>query len=199
MQNDTLGAVPKPAPQAVRDPRRSATVAQAVIVVELLAQVALATTGRSAAGVSVRAVSIVSLLAAVALVAVICWLRRCRLNAEAFAPGTHRYAPGFAIGGWFIPVAMLWIPRRVTLDVRRASGLTDRAWLVEGWWWIRLVKVLVALVCARSLPNPMFSPYVVLLAAASGIMLFLVIREITAAQVGQIAAGQTEARPVAAL
>ncbi|MEV8097972.1 hypothetical protein [Kitasatospora sp. NPDC085879] len=57
----------------------------------------------------------------------------------------------------------------------------------------------MALVCARSLPNPMFSPYVVLLAAASGIMLFLVIREITAAQVGQIAAGQTEARPVAAL
>ena len=54
-------------------------------------------------------------------------------TAEVLAPGTHGYSPGFAVWGWFIPVALLWIPRRVALDVRRASGPTGGSLLVEGW------------------------------------------------------------------
>ncbi|MFI5534183.1 DUF4328 domain-containing protein [Kitasatospora sp. NPDC051853] len=170
-----------------------------MIWIELLAQAVLVATGEGAAETFPQAVPAMTLLSAVSLVAVICWLRRCRLNAEAFAPGTHRYSPGFAIGGWLIPVAMLWIPRRVTLDVRRASGLAGRAWLVEGWWWTRLVKVVVALLATRSLPNPMFSPYVAVLTAASGVMLLLVIREITAAQTDRITAGPAAAAPATAI
>ncbi|WP_030269809.1 DUF4328 domain-containing protein [Streptomyces sp. NRRL B-24484] len=199
MHSQEPGAAPEPVTPAVRDPRRPAAVAQAAIWAELLALAAVMAVGGKAGEDLPAAVPIMTLLGAVALVAVICWLRRCRHNAEAFAPGTHRYSPGFAIGGWFVPVAMLWIPRRVTLDVRRAGGPVGRAWLVEAWWWTRLAKVAVALVCARSLPNPMFSPYVALLTAASGIMLSLVIREITTAQVGRITARPTETAPLAAV
>ncbi|MFJ8039118.1 DUF4328 domain-containing protein [Kitasatospora sp. NPDC096147] len=170
-----------------------------MIWIELLAQALLVATGEGAAQTFPQAVPVMTLLSAASLVTVIYWLRRCRRNAEVFAPGTHRYSPGFAVGGWLIPVAMLWIPRRVTLDVRRASGLAGRAWLVEGWWWARLIKVAVGLLATRSLPNPMFSPYVAVLTAVSGVMLLLVIREITAAQADRITAGSAAAVPTTAI
>ncbi|WP_354644537.1 DUF4328 domain-containing protein [Kitasatospora camelliae] len=128
------------------------------------------------------------LVSALSLVVTVCWTRRCRLNAEAFAPGTHRYGPGLAVWGWLIPVGNLWIPRRVMLDVRRASGLTGPARLIEGWWWVRLVKLPVALAVGRIMPNPMVSLHVALISAVSGILLLLVIREITAAQAERLAA-----------
>jgi hypothetical protein len=66
------------------------------------------------------------------------WFRRCRLNAELFAPGTHKYAPGFAVGAWFIPVAMWWIPRRIALDIRWAGSPVGAAWLLKLNSWCRL-------------------------------------------------------------
>ncbi|MDX3853217.1 DUF4328 domain-containing protein [Streptomyces sp. AK02-01A] len=181
------------------DPRRLAIAAQVVICVELLTQFALVLLGEGAAEDFPQAMQVMALVTGVSFVVLICWLRRCRLNAEAFAPGTHRYRPGFAIGGWFIPVAMFWIPRRVTLDTRRASGLSGRSLLVEGWWWTRLVKVPVALAVTSSTTNPMFSPYVALLSTTSGIMLLLAIREITAAQVARTGTRPTDAVPATAV
>ncbi|MFF1870157.1 DUF4328 domain-containing protein [Kitasatospora herbaricolor] len=187
------------APQ-VGDPRRWAVAAQALICIELPAQFALVLLGddHGTTGAVGQAVPAMTLLSCISLIVVAGWLRRCRLNAEVFAPGSHRYRPGFAIGGWFIPVAMLWIPRRVTLDVRRASGLVGGAWLVEGWWWARLLKVVIALACTRWMANPLFSPYVALCSAVSGILLFLAIREITTAQVTRLTPRQGVAAATAA-
>ncbi|MFE0703775.1 DUF4328 domain-containing protein [Streptomyces sp. NPDC058872] len=66
------------------------------------------------------------------------WFHRCRCNAEVLAPGTHKYAPGFALGAWIIPLAMWWVPRRIALDIRRAGGEPRDTWLINAWWFVWL-------------------------------------------------------------
>jgi hypothetical protein len=80
------------------------------------------------------------------------WFWRARSNAAAFVPDGHRMAPGWAIGAWFIPVANLWLPCRVALDIWRAGAAADPATgrpvrvpvaSVHLWWWVWTVSALV--------------------------------------------------------
>ncbi|MEQ8145167.1 DUF4328 domain-containing protein [Streptomyces sp. OP7] len=89
--------------------------------------------------------SVFYLLALLATATVfIIWFHRVRQNAEVFAPDTQRRSAGWAIAGWFIPVANLWIPRGIALDVLRAgephpySGVVRHQGLLNSWWgvWI---------------------------------------------------------------
>lgn len=70
------------------------------------------------------------------------WFRRLRLNAEAFAPGQHRFGSGWAAGSWFTPVVNLWFPKQIANDIWRASSPQGphnvRRGLLNGWWvtWI---------------------------------------------------------------
>ncbi len=74
----------------------------------------------------------------------IIWFHRVRHNAEVFAPDVQRRTPGWAIGGWFIPFANLWIPRGIAQDVLRAgqpdpwAGELRHQRLLNSWWglWI---------------------------------------------------------------
>ena len=78
----------------------------------------------------------------------IVWLWRARENAAFLCDGRHQFGRGWTIGGWFLPVASFWIPRRVVHDVAvasdpwtRARGAalnTGRSPEVSGWWvfWI---------------------------------------------------------------
>ncbi|GGQ49624.1 hypothetical protein GCM10010267_10190 [Streptomyces griseorubens] len=74
----------------------------------------------------------------------IIWLHRVRRNAEVFAPDVQRRTPGWAIGGWFIPFANLFIPYGIAKDVLRASQPDPYAselrhqGLLNAWWgmWI---------------------------------------------------------------
>ncbi|MFF9300360.1 DUF4328 domain-containing protein [Streptomyces althioticus] len=74
----------------------------------------------------------------------IIWFHRVRHNAEVFAPDVQRRTPGWAIGGWFIPFANLFIPRGIAKDVLRASQPDPYAsevrhrGLLDAWWgmWI---------------------------------------------------------------
>ena len=87
-------------------------------------------------------------LTVIAAALFIVWLRRARENAEFFCDGRHQFGRGWTIGGWFLPIASFWIPRRVVLDVavasdpwtraRGASLNTGRSPEVSGWWafWI---------------------------------------------------------------
>jgi hypothetical protein len=61
------------------------------------------------------------------------WCRRCWTIAESLTPGSLRDGRGLAAGAWFIPLANLWLPRRVLLDIRRASGLSKQG-IVNLWW-----------------------------------------------------------------
>ncbi len=75
------------------------------------------------------------------------WFFRVRRNAEVFAPDLQRRGPGWAIGTWFIPVANLWMPRGVAVDIWAASrrdpygletAMRDRKLVLDLWWtaWV---------------------------------------------------------------
>ncbi|ALU95780.1 hypothetical protein WQO_22150 [Streptomyces globisporus C-1027] len=54
----------------------------------------------------------------------IIWFHRTRRNAEVFDPSVQRMGPGWAVGGWFVPIANLWFPYRVASGVWEASAQT---------------------------------------------------------------------------
>jgi hypothetical protein len=73
------------------------------------------------------------------------WLWRAAKNNEALGRDHPRLAPGWAIGGWFIPCANFVIPVLMVQDLWRGSNvaiargeerwrIADRSALV-GWWW----------------------------------------------------------------
>jgi hypothetical protein len=77
-----------------------------------------------------------------AAVAYITWLYQARRNAGRLG-GALEWTPGWAVGGWFIPVASLVIPYLVVRDVRRASAPAPEP-VPVGWWWTSvLVTVLL--------------------------------------------------------
>lgn len=79
------------------------------------------------------------------------WFWRVRINAEAFAPGRHRYRRGWALWGWFTPVASLWIPKLVTDDIWAASdpngGSARRVprGFLNAWWVFWVVELIFGL------------------------------------------------------
>ncbi|HEY9332150.1 MAG TPA: DUF4328 domain-containing protein [Streptomyces sp.] len=78
------------------------------------------------------------------------WFRRVRLNAEVFDAYAHSMRPGWAIGGWFVPVGNLWLPHRVASGVWTASspGGSNRApaprGLLHAWWAVLVCSELVS-------------------------------------------------------
>ncbi|MGN5635461.1 DUF4328 domain-containing protein [Streptomyces sp. AC154] len=74
------------------------------------------------------------------------WFWRVRANAEIFDASAQPMRPGWAIGGWFVPVAGLWLPRRIAGGIWTASAQTntDGTWRqvshapVNLWWgaWV---------------------------------------------------------------
>ncbi|MEV7945689.1 DUF4328 domain-containing protein [Streptomyces rubiginosohelvolus] len=54
----------------------------------------------------------------------IIWFHRTRRNAEVFDPSVQRMGPGWAVGGWFVPIANFWFPYRVASGVWEASAHT---------------------------------------------------------------------------
>ncbi|MGW1201026.1 protein kinase domain-containing protein [Streptomyces sp. NPDC002536] len=79
------------------------------------------------------------------------WFWRVRINAEAFAPDRHRYRRGWALWGWFTPVASLWIPKLVTDDIWAASdpngGSTRRVprGFLNAWWVFWVIELIFGL------------------------------------------------------
>ncbi|MDF9813654.1 DUF4328 domain-containing protein [Streptomyces sp. SPB162] len=83
-----------------------------------------------------------SLAMTATVIAFVLWFRRVRINAEILAPGTHSRAPGWAVGGWFVPVANFWIPRQVAGGIVEATDPTPKARrLMNAWWAAWLVSV----------------------------------------------------------
>jgi hypothetical protein len=84
-------------------------------------------------------------LTVAAAVPFVAWFRRSRLRAGYFAPGAMRTDKGWAVGGWIVPFAHLWMPLRVAHDIRRGSALPAgrdvlTARLVNSWWTLFLAK-----------------------------------------------------------
>ncbi|MFE6913743.1 DUF4328 domain-containing protein [Streptomyces rubiginosohelvolus] len=93
----------------------------------------------------------------VTAVVFIIWFHRTRRNAEVFDPSVQRMGPGWAVGGWFVPVANFWFPYRVASGVWEASAQTrpDGGWRtvprtpLNLWWGAWIATVLAARVTGR--------------------------------------------------
>ncbi|GEB56366.1 DUF4328 domain-containing protein [Streptomyces gardneri] len=113
--------------------------------------------GRDLAMASMAVAGLLQILLLLATATVfIIWFHRLRGNAEVWAGGLQGRTPGWAIGGWFIPLANLWIPRGIAADIWRASraepSAADRPGellLLNGWWSVFVVDTLVARVAGR--------------------------------------------------
>ena len=92
----------------------------------------------------------------IALVMRLRWLRLCRQNADLWAPGEATYSPGWVVGAWFTPLLMWWRPRRIVLDITRASSDGDGSVtrLVTIWWALH-VSFSVAGLCVVVLKGTM--------------------------------------------
>ncbi|MEV6597269.1 DUF4328 domain-containing protein [Actinoplanes sp. NPDC051346] len=65
-------------------------------------------------------------------IAFICWLHRARKNLDEFGGSLPlKWSPGWAIGGWFVPVANLVIPLLVVNEVDRVTE--SRLMDAKGW------------------------------------------------------------------
>ncbi|GAA2793684.1 hypothetical protein GCM10010441_18660 [Kitasatospora paracochleata] len=176
-----------PAHPTVADPGRWAIATQVAIVLYTLLLVGDAIAGGTRSEFFLKTVALALPLMLAACGCFLAWLHRCRLNAEAFAPGTQHHSAGYAIGGWFIPVAMWWIPRRVVLDVWRASGGAG-SWLVETWWVAWLANTVGVAVIGRvtgSLGYDALSAAIHVVAAGLAVWL---VQRVTAAQRARAAA-----------
>jgi len=66
------------------------------------------------------------------------WFRRARINADS-SDWHQRRAIGWAVGGWFVPLASAWIPFQVMADIWRAGLPADRRSrraVLLGFWWL---------------------------------------------------------------
>jgi hypothetical protein len=91
----------------------------------------------------------------------IIWFWRAAKNNELFGRRDPRFGPGWAIGGWFIPLASWVIPALLAQDLWRGSDQAsppgDPSWrrrpasAVVGWWWAAYV---VAWIAAWIHPDP---------------------------------------------
>jgi hypothetical protein len=78
-----------------------------------------------------------------AVVLFLVWFSRCRRNAQVLTPGPPAGSGVWAVVAWLVPVVNLWVPRRLVLDVQRASstGATEAERdevLINAWWvtWV---------------------------------------------------------------
>jgi hypothetical protein len=84
----------------------------------------------------------------------IIWMFRAAQNNAGLGREHPRLGPGWAIGGWFIPLAFFVIPVLVMQDLWRGSHssiprgdmrwkIADRSALVGWWWAVLIVSVFV--------------------------------------------------------
>lgn len=167
----------------VADPRPLARAAQVLIAVQTVAQLALAVAGGAKSAVFARFAPLSMVLFLATIVMFLNWFRRCRINAELLAPGTQKYSAGFAVGAWFIPLAMWWIPRRITLDIQRAHSPAGGAWLIEAWWVAWLAKTVGGAVAAQLGGEAYgYSLYDDVVGVVAAVLAVLMIQQITAGQ-----------------
>jgi hypothetical protein len=133
-------------------------------------------------------ISMVSIyLMDLAIVLFLVWLARSRRNAQELSPLASVPTRGWTIGAWFTPVANFFVPRRLVLDIGRASSAS---WeekrdtrLVNLWWaaWITHAPVLVG--AGWFAPGSMaFLVVAEALVLAAAVLVGLVIERITALQ-----------------
>ncbi|MFI5687213.1 DUF4328 domain-containing protein [Streptomyces sp. NPDC051636] len=128
------------------------------------------------------------------------WLWRVRDNARAFSGEPPRYAGIWVYVGWVLPVANLWVPRGIVVDVHQKTAPGRPLPLsVNVWWGLWLAGMLsgVGLMYKDSTDEVIERAYTevwpllaceaaVVAAAVAGVF---VVRAVTAAQDQRMASG----------
>lgn len=160
-----------------------------------------------------------------AAVLVIIWTYRAYRNLLAIPGSDLPLRPGWAIGGWFVPLANLVIPYRMMAAVVRSSlnSASGRA-LVVSWWLVWLTGEAADRIVARidvrayaATPDVLSGPqdyqaYIdyygdalvrnimpMVLTAAAGVLLSVIIVRVSRAQHRLLAAGSAASVPGAVL
>ena len=68
-----------------------------------------------------------------AMVLFIRWFHRAYRNLPALGASGIRFRPGWAIGGWFVPILGLWRPKQIANDIWRASDPDRPTGQGMGW------------------------------------------------------------------
>jgi hypothetical protein len=96
--------------------------------------------------------AVVALVVVAIVPCFIVWCWRAAKNQETLGRAPERLGSGWAVGGWFIPLANLVIPVLVVQDLWRGSDagiargdprwrIADRSWLVGSWWGLFVVAL----------------------------------------------------------
>ncbi|WRZ92117.1 DUF4328 domain-containing protein [Streptomyces sp. NBC_01007] len=122
-----------------------------------------------------------------AVVLFLVWLARSRRNAQLLSPRSSVPTPGWTIGAWFVPLVNLVAPRRLVLDIGRASSTSWEekrdTTLVNLWWAAWVAHGLVLLTASQVAPGSMaFLVVAEVLMIAAAVLLGLVIERITVLQ-----------------
>ncbi len=142
----------------------------------------------------------------IALIAVfLVWFWRVRVNAEVFGPEYQSMSRGWTIGGWFVPIGNLWLPRRVASDAWGASGPAGRPSsqaLLNAWWLLFLATMLLGRAAsnqyARAASFEEIRSAVNLLSASDAVdivacvVAVLFVRRLTAMQTAKAMAGPSQ-------
>lgn len=79
---------------------------------------------------------------AIALIAIIClliWVYRAYKNLPALTDEHTQWSPGWAVGGWVVPILNLWRPFQVIKEIWEKSAndtkRTDMGSVITGIWW----------------------------------------------------------------
>lgn len=133
------------------------------------------------------------IVTALCVVTFLLWLLRVRENALVLSGSPPRYGLPWVYAGWIVPLANLWVPRGIVVDVHRASAPGERLPRVVNWWWgLWIAGMLSGLglmyapskddVIVRAYDNvyPLLAADLVLMGAA--VAAALVVRALTAAQ-----------------
>ncbi|MFB7512238.1 DUF4328 domain-containing protein [Streptomyces sp. NPDC056144] len=167
-----------------RNPAGPAFVVQSLFATQAITDVYVMATGGSRSPWSTDFGAEAGALQIACWVAFLFWFYRVRCNAEVLAPGSHKYSPAFALGAWVVPLAMWWLPRRITLDIRRAGGPPVDVWLINAWWAVWLldgpVSVLVHYLVLRHYDYG--SPMDLVLSVVDVVLAIAVVRRVTADQ-----------------
>lgn len=92
--------------------------------------------------VRVTVSGVTALLIAAGLVVLAVWMTQAARRAEWMAPGPRTWSSGWAVAGWFVPVANMVIPRLVLNEIESrptADGPARPLQLLgQVWWWLAM-------------------------------------------------------------
>ena len=133
---------------------------------------------------------------------VIMWLYRATKNLSALGV-LPRYGPGWAIGGWFVPIVSFFIPKKMVNDAWRAGRTDDEPpdWL-HVWWGLWIVLSLMTNAGGRGVTDSadlskiqqqdQLDIAIGVIAIVAGLLLIRVIRDVTRRQDARHAEGPVQ-------